>query len=211
MMAKVPHRPAGPSLVTVRAADLALQHLPLNRYERVLGKGEVHDAATFGSNVVEVQDHDVPLAAIRAWVGFENLDQEPDVALPEWPGTPCQASLRVHSPGVGAVCSPTSMAIDADHLTSIEFVLESSNRIAMRNEIRDVKPLRTNVIELEHHRVSQSTVRARALRKEGEDVTSGKLAPFPTSFMCLAPMKFTALMHVDAPAVTAPRLSLVKS
>jgi hypothetical protein len=82
MMAEVRLLDDCPATVTVGAAHLALRHLSFQVGDRALPAGELHHTGTLDADVIEVQYHRIPLAAVDARRVSKVVEAEEEVAAP---------------------------------------------------------------------------------------------------------------------------------
>ncbi len=147
--------------MTVDAADLALVHLSLEPSERDFVLCEPHDAAAFVAHVIEVQDADVPLAAVDATCDAQRGVGMQDVA-PLGLRSPTEFTpLRVRSTPVRTASSATPVAVRAHHLALSELRGEARESHASEDETRDVISLLTDVVELADDRIVLAAVSTR--------------------------------------------------
>jgi hypothetical protein len=148
----------GPKAVAVRASDLAVGHLPLYRDKRVFVECKREDARTLRSDVIEVQDDDIALAAVDTPCPTQVFDDDEEVASTKRAIQSVQL-VQVGSPRGAATSSALAVAVDADQLAFRDLGLNVPQGISLMNELGHVGSLLAEVIELEEQGVDETAVR----------------------------------------------------
>ena len=196
--------------MTVRTADLALADLFVDRGETAPMPGKLCHRCALGPDVVELEHDGVSLSAIDARVSAQDIEDVREV--------PRDVRIRVRTrqdvrcrgaPPPAADGSPTAMAIRADDLTSGDLGVDGPRRGCARDQLRDARRLRAEVIELEDDRVGLAAIDAGVLTKmveylRAQGSLSRQLGGVRLSSVCVA-----SLAEVRGEAGPAPPLQAV--
>lgn len=195
--------------MAVRAANVALGDLDLQRRERAAAGRQLHHASPLDRSrtVVEVQRDERSAAAVEAARAIEMAESVKEVA-----GATGSLRLEVSSPvghGAHPTCAsrgPVAMAVHADDLATLGLGDDSIEPGAAADEVADVRALAVDVVELEDDEVRLAAVTTVVLGQVPADPGLGDLAPTPGAPRDLFAMRGAAGAGVCAEARAAPAL-----
>jgi hypothetical protein len=165
--------------VTVRAADLALRYLGIDRREAAAVPREPGDRVAFDVDVIELEHHGIALAAVCACALPQHGVDVSEVSLDTWRRIrTCRRCRWRRAPPPGAHGSPTPMAVGAHDFASRYLGGQSLARGALRQQHGDARDLLADVIELENYRIGLSAVHARLVTQVIEYLRSEGLLTF---------------------------------
>ena len=162
--------------MAVRAADLALANLLVDRGKTAAVPRESRDRRALGADVIELEDDRIAFLAVDARISAQDVEQVGDV--------PCDVRIRVwpcRSIRHGAASPPTAdrgsspMTVRADDLAPRDLRIDGLHRRPIREQLRDARRLLADVIELQDDRVALAAVDARGSAKVVEYVLAQEL------------------------------------
>jgi hypothetical protein len=80
------------------------------------------------------------------------------------------------------------MTVRAHQLAVRDFGLDSIQAVSLADQLADLRPLRSNMVELEHGRVRKATISARPGAEDPEHILARDRAPLVASAPALPPV-----------------------
>ena len=206
MIAKVPLLDDRAAAMAIGASNLALADLTLEHRDGHLSASQLNDPGSLLADVIEIQHDWISHSAVHAGRLLKMLDEKQEVAAAERPRADRSSPVRIHSPGSRSPTRPPAMAVRTDKLTVGHFGLNPFQPVALSDELADLHPLRSDVIELKDRWIRQPAIRTLTRSQDLEDVRPRGGSSLVARAPALPSMKVAAVRHVCPSAFLASRL-----
>jgi hypothetical protein len=193
--------------MAVAAADLAYGDLRTDALEAPLAPAEGHHRARLRPDVVELENHEISLAAVDAAGRPQGVEDHANIAAARrvqlaQPFLDARAGAKPSRP----LCRDAAMAVGAAHLTARDFAPDALRPGSASQQRSYGVAARENVVELEDSDVALTAVDTRMTREVSDDDGTGRRGPPPLRQRHLPTMQVTSRPEVRAEAFSAPVL-----
>lgn len=196
------------SSMAVRAADLALADLGVDRGDAASVPRELRHGCALWPDVVELENHRIALPAIGARAPAEHVQYVSHV--PRGVRIHVRPSRRARcriAPPPASTCGPPAVAVRADDLATCDLGVDRRPRRPVGDQLRDAGHLLPDVVELQHDGITLAAVDARRVAKVVEHVLAQGLHPHDLGSVRLLAVQVAPRSEVRGEARSAPPLS----